>query len=336
MATGLLELSGHIALSQLAPQGSSDADTTKIQVSTSNGAFRFRADPGAPWQVTRAFEGATVKGRVSKPAVDAKGRVTVRLQGIDAPELHYRPSAVLEKGQQSEDQRTKYLRWNLDFRQPFAETATRELRAFLESFGEDPLPCVVRSYVDKPPDVFDTYGRFVGDIYVDIDADERSINTWLVEQGWAVPAFYNSMSDTEIQTLIDAAARAFENDAGIWPWLADNALEFDWNLQYRRKATTPDPDEGLVVLPKLFRRVATWMVNRRAKMFTGNFTKFLEAQGDPCFLTEDFLDQGPAATQRELVEFVETDGGILIWPEDLVFRDAPSRLVGAAGDDVEW
>ena len=333
---GLLELTGHIDVSQLAPQGSSDADTTKIAVTTSDAAFRFRADAGASWQVTRAFAGATVKGRVSKAVIDTQGRVTVRLQGVDAPELHYRPSAVLKKGQQSEEQRTKFP--PLEPRLPATFRRDGDARAahVPRLARSRSAACVVRSYVEKPSDVFDTYGRFVGNIYVGVDSEERSINTWLVEQGWAVPAFYNSMSAAEIETLIDAAGLAFESEAGIWPWLADSALEFDWNLQYRRKATTPEPDEGWVVLPKLFRRVATWMVNRRAKMFTGGFTKFLEAQGDPCFLTEDFLDQGPAATQRELVEFVDTDGGVLIWPEDLVFRDAPSRLVGADGQDVEW
>jgi endonuclease YncB( thermonuclease family) len=100
MASGLLELTGTIDLSQLWPRRTSDADTTKIKVSTTRDAFRFRSGPRAPWKVTHAFEDATVKGRTSKAPIDNQGRVTVRLQGIGAPELHYRPPALLKTKEQ--------------------------------------------------------------------------------------------------------------------------------------------------------------------------------------------------------------------------------------------
>ena len=89
MATGRLEVRGTVDLTQFWPTGSSDADTTKILVSTQPGAFRFRPRPGAQFQTTNVFDGATVRGRVNKPAIDNQGRITIRLQGLDAPELHY-------------------------------------------------------------------------------------------------------------------------------------------------------------------------------------------------------------------------------------------------------
>src|SRR5437773_795653 len=92
MTKGLLEVSGTIDLAQFWPAGESDADTVKVLLSSPN-AFRFTPHAGAPSKVTHAFEGATVKGKVSKSAIDNKNRVTIRLQGIDAPELHYRPMA---------------------------------------------------------------------------------------------------------------------------------------------------------------------------------------------------------------------------------------------------
>jgi hypothetical protein len=33
-----------------------------------------------------------------------------------------------------------------------------------------------------------TYGRFVGDIFVEIAGKKRHDNRWLVEQGWRFPA----------------------------------------------------------------------------------------------------------------------------------------------------
>src|SRR5687767_13501090 len=120
MATGLLELTGHIDLSQLWPAGTSDADTSKIRVTTTGNAFRFRSGPDARWKVTHAFDNATVKGRTSKAPIDKQGRVTVRLQGIDAPELHYRPPALSKSAEQTKEQHELYLKWNEEYRQPLA------------------------------------------------------------------------------------------------------------------------------------------------------------------------------------------------------------------------
>lgn len=122
-------------MQQFWPQRSSDADTTKILVTVGSDAFRFRPAPADPFHVTHVFEGAVVLGSVRKPAIDDKGRVTVRLQGVDAPELHYRPTAALKKKQQTAEQRELYLQWNLEYRQYFAETATVAVHELLAKAG---------------------------------------------------------------------------------------------------------------------------------------------------------------------------------------------------------
>jgi endonuclease YncB( thermonuclease family) len=340
MAQGLLEVRGTIDLDQFWPTGSSDADTTKILVSTAPGAFRFRPNPGASYQTTHAFDDAIVRGRVTKPAIDQHGRITIRLQGIDATELHYRPKAALPKNQQAAKQREIYLELNEEYRQHLAETATVELFHRLEQVGEDPAPCTVITRVDYPDEVFDTYGRFVGDILVDIDGDEVNINTWLVREGWAFPAFYNSMAEDEIETLTNASDEAWQYDRGVWPWLQDYVGKLDWHMIYRRPSKDPvhDPeaDEGPVILPKLFRRLSTWAVNKKAKMVTGSFKKYLEERRDSCLLTEDFIEQGPAAEVYRLDDFLQSDGFFELWPEQLVFRESASRLTGPRGEYVVW
>ncbi|WP_035358497.1 hypothetical protein [Edaphobacter aggregans] len=109
MADGLLEVDGSIDLSQFWPVGSSDADTTRIRVDVTAGAFRFRPNSGAPFRVTHAFENAKVKGTATYDAIK-NGKVTVRLQGIDAPELHYRPAAQKKKADQTNAQHKLYLK----------------------------------------------------------------------------------------------------------------------------------------------------------------------------------------------------------------------------------
>lgn len=332
---GLLEVRGTIDVDQFWPVGSADADTTKIRVQVGQDAFRFRKDGGSNFRVTRVFDDAKVKGKSVKDVVDKKGNVTVRLQGIDAPELHYRPVAELKVAKQSARQRELYLEWNLEYRQPLAESATVALSNMLRA-GGSPLPCTVRSFVDEPNDVFDTYGRMVGEVFVDVGGGELSVNTWLAEQGWVLPAFYNSMSDDEIEAITRAANVAYDAELGVWAVLSERVGSLDFDLVYRGKNAKIAKDRGRVVWPKLFRRLAAYAVNERAGMVKGTFHAYLVRKKDYCFETDDFLEQGVAATVRELHEFVTGNGGIQAWPESLVFKDSPSTLIVPGGGPARW
>jgi endonuclease YncB( thermonuclease family) len=337
MPAGLLEITGTIDLKQFWPPGTADADTTKIKVTVGASAFQFRPNPAAAFAVTHVFDKAKVKGKVTKPAIDNDQRVTIRLQSIDAPELHYRPSAALKVKQQSAQQRKLYLQWNLEYRQRLAETATVELRKFLSGGGHDPLPCVVRTAIDKPDDAFDTYGRLVGDIYVQIAGKEVDVNLWLVEKGWALPAFYNSMEEDEITRFYAAGRLAAKAKAAVWGVYEKSIGKLDWTLVFARKKAAPDPKDNSkpVIMPKVFRRLSTWEVNKRAKMVQGTFESYLVKQRDYCHLRADFLDQGPAADVRSLDEFVNK-GQLTVSPDDLVFREKPSKLIVPGGGTPTW
>ena len=48
------------------------------------------------------------------------------------------------------------------------------------------MKCRVVTGVSKPNDVFDTYGRFIGDIIVTgKNGKDVDLNLWMAQKGWA-------------------------------------------------------------------------------------------------------------------------------------------------------
>ena len=288
----------------------------------------------APFKVTHVFEGATVKGKVSKAVIDSQQRITIRLQGIDATELHYRPTNPVSKP--SAGQKAAFNAANGNFRQPFGETATIELNKFLSKAGASPIACVVRTAVDTPGEVFDTFGRFIGDIIVKIGGKEQNANQWLAASGWAFPTFYSSMSAQEINDLIKLSEKARQAKAGIWKKATSDLTPFDRKMVFRKNGV-PDPakDVGPAMMPKMFRRRSTYGVAKVANLVSGSLQAYLKAHPDHCFKTSEFLSQGPtAATPHLLDQFVTAQSQFTVAAKDLVFQELGSRVIGKNGKPV--
>ena len=193
---GHLQVDGTLNLGQFWPDGTSDGDTARVVVRriTFNG------------KVTSALNGAQVRGRTRKVVIDEDGAITVRLQGIDAPELHYMPSVSKAKAKQP----------NADFRQHYGRAAAQALGKLLRTLAPGALKCRVVTEVSTPNEVFDTYGRFIGDIIVHAPSGQAvDLNLWLAKTGWAFPTFYTSMSPAEIHQFRTAAASAARRKVGI-------------------------------------------------------------------------------------------------------------------------
>jgi endonuclease YncB( thermonuclease family) len=338
MPNGLLEVTGTLDLAQFWPAGESDGDTAKVVVGAN--AFKFTGPNGIA-KITHAFDGATVKGAVSKPTIDKNNQVTIRWQGIDAPELHYRPIAPTLSGKKpTATQRAAFNKVNGNFRQYLGESAPEALAKFMATFGAGPLPVVVRTQVDEPNDVFDTYGRLIGDIILSPGHNEVNANHWMCENGWAYPTYYSSMTPTEINQLQALTATAKQAKKGIWQSKANTSdlSYFDPTMVFvSHGAFNAAKDKGKVFLPKLFRRRSTYAGCKAAKMTAANFKKYLSLEPDACFATADFLANGvTSATPRHLDEFVSTDTKFTVTAGDLVFQEGKSRVVGPDGKPVNW
>jgi endonuclease YncB( thermonuclease family) len=341
MAVGLLEVQGTIDVAQFWPAGTSDADTTKVLVGVEDGAFQFRPSDSVPFKPTKFYEGAKVKGRSgSKPPLNKNNQITIRLQGIDAPELHYRPSPLTsaERNGASATALSQFRSLDHFYRQPLGATTTNALHEFLLEMGQSTISCSVWTQVDYPNEVFDTYGRLVGDIEIATGGKTIDLNHWLVEQGWAFPTFYSSMSNAEITAIVALGKSAKSNKRGIWKHVSKIVRAFDFALLQPKKGDTTvlATDKGWVLFPKLFRRQCSWAARKKAAVTKHAFQHYLIASQDDCFKTSEFLAHGiHSAKPHVLSSFVKAGKTIAFEPDGLVFQEAASNLIGPDGKQVQ-
>jgi endonuclease YncB( thermonuclease family) len=320
--SGLLLIEGSVDVSQFWPGGLSDADTVKFAITKPATAFKFRASPGAAMAVTHAFDKAgmfqSVKGKKTFKPLIRNGAITLRLQGIDAPELHVPPRVMGAK----------------EFREYQGETSTVALGTQLKKGGKKIIQCQFVTAVNHPQEVVDKYGRFIGEIIFNRNtSSEWNICDWLVEQGWAFPAFYNSMSVAEIQRLQTKADAAQQAKRGIWRFLSNTIGPLDWSMVFRKNgAVDAAKDRGPTVFPKMFRRLCDFAPRKKNGTVTGTLAGFLANQKSPdfCYLTKDFLGAAgqPTNSQRKkLAQFVTATDKYLASPGGLVFVEAASTIV---------
>ena len=346
---GTLRIYGTIDLVQFWPDGSSDADTTKIKLVVNQQSFDYKKEGTAKFSGTKAFYGATSKGQVSKEVITTSKKtglqtITVRLQGIDAPELHYRAAPLKKSTTITDAKRKKYNEKNEERRQPLAESSTvalaKHLKQYADSKGQ--IKAVFETTVNEPAEAIDTYGRFVGNIRI----GSHDVNTWLVENGWGHPAFYTSMSNEEIAAFMSAWKKGKKKANRPGKLLSKDATAFDWNLVYREPkkddpiSFTMGEDKGKVLMPKIFRRQVAWMVAKEVKVISGSttFKAYLKKKPDQLVLLNDFLQNGVnSAKVFSLDEFVDTADKVLKNPEELVFKEKAGTLVNANGVKItKW
>jgi endonuclease YncB( thermonuclease family) len=337
---GLLRVKGTIDLSQFWPTGKSpnilsDADTVHVQVDPPS-SFVFDGN------VTRAFDFAWVQTRKNKDGSrspiyvivsqrTANAHIKVRLQGIDAPELHYRV-----------DQKKEEVRQN------WGKRATLELRTFLKNRASGTtIDCHVETVVKSPADVFDVYGRFVGDIMIADGTRIVDVNHWLVEKGWAFPAHYNSAQPGEIATINPLWAGG---NKGFKKSIVKRASNDMYGLPAGKSGDDPaesKKDKGELVFPKLFRRLVGFSENPHGVTSLSEFLALPANKNDLVIDLAVFKTLTPA--QREnptkknsgvpLIKLhtLVTDGNRLDpKPETLVFVEKPAVLKNNTGKVTSW
>jgi endonuclease YncB( thermonuclease family) len=274
---GLLRVSGTIDLSQLWPHGKSDTDTVTVVVDADG--FEFSPD-GSPQALrpTRVFEGA----QINKKNVIKNGRkVTIRIQGIDAPELHCPPGVRKPEGFPKD----KTLKGNGGhFRQFQGETSTAGLADdVIVRRQPKKVPCTATTRINVPNDAFDMFGRLVSDVSFRVGGKTVKISHLAAQNGWALPAYYNSMNPDEILTLHALFEEARKKKRGIWRHFDKVVGPLD-NLKFQPGGgtfTAPErrADRGGFVVPKVFRRQLRFQVLKLNNLAPRTFNDYLAGKG---------------------------------------------------------
>jgi endonuclease YncB( thermonuclease family) len=335
---GLLTVIGSLDVSQFWPAtkgaNSSDGDTVHLKVDP-NTSFLFSRSPNAKPKITKKFMGAFVidHGR-KKKAITAKSEIKIRLQGIDTPELHYPAIGKVHP--------SKKGTYSNEFRQPFGAAAANALHKHLQSFLEAGSGTVIHAtfvtQINTANEAVDSHGRFVGDILVGTAA-AKSINTWLVENGWALPLFYDSMTDKEVQTLVDAWKIGKKIAARPEKCLRKPLQPF---VPGRSVGNAKLPDRAKLNIPKIFRRQAQFWTEIAGPLtgteFFAQLNKGITGKPDAAFPLDYFLKNFRHLDPKKrvsLVSKISSQGKTLFSAEGLVFKEDPATLFAANGKPVK-
>jgi endonuclease YncB( thermonuclease family) len=341
---GVLRVHGVLDPAQFWPQGSSDADTTKVQLIVSKGSFEFRPDGAKRFKKTKVFNDARVKAQGVRPAVRVSKKtgvksIVVRLQGIDAPELHYQPR-IPDSPRPTAAQRTAFNAHNDDLRQAFGETCTVALHDRLVKVDSSGIEATMESFVDAPNEVCDVYGRFVGELKVKDSRSTLHVAQWLLSHGWALPAYYNSMSVDEIEELNDASAKG-RAKGRVWSGYTAKISPLDESRRYRPNGEIDaERDTGALILPKLFRRQANYGIARKYtdQVLPETFAQFVSTgAGNQMHRTDDYVLQGAAAARIEYLGQNIKANRLALEPEQIVLREQSSLLIDPEGKPItQW
>lgn len=257
-----------------------------------------------------AFRKLHLKARVNKA-----GGAQLRLDAIDALETHYSPSGH-GGGPQHQPLTLAHA----------AGARLLELLGFedVQRRGEtvthaspDQVPGhILTRFADKfgRPVSFAFAGAAQEDDLAPVFADaallRQSVNHRLISDGLAYPTFYSKLFPDLRQELTTATAKARSAAAGVWA--------NDVTTSGATVTAVADLSETLVLLPKLYRRLADYLALGGGNPSLDGFDQFLAERDDRLFVISD----AHATGLDTVVEVAGQTVRMTRPPEDLIFLEA--------------
>jgi endonuclease YncB( thermonuclease family) len=267
-------------------------------------SIRFYPDDAAQWE------------RVPGPnavRTNAGGGGQLRLDGIDALEIHYSPRGggplhqPIDLAHQARDELVRWLGFRGIERAGETVTAAKpeELPGYLLTRGADVYGrCVALVGRGDPPAATGTQARVrVGDL-------RRTANHRLIATGLAYPTFYLKLYPDLRAELTKQSHQASDAKKGVW---AGDRTQKGVEVETLAMLT-----DDAVLLPKLFRRLVDYLAINDRDVSLDGFAAYLEQRQDPVFIlsTGTYTGFDFVVSVRGQVVKLTTE------PEDLVFQEA--------------
>ncbi|MBW4509532.1 MAG: thermonuclease family protein [Scytonematopsis contorta HA4267-MV1] len=244
---------------------------------------------------------------------NATGGVQLRLDSIDALETHFQ-ARVGSLGTQHQPLK-------------FAHAAGDELLKYLgfKNFTRNKNEVITKAEPEEVPGFIltrfaDQYGRGVAfvfkgksekedgsDVYLDEALLKKSANYHLLETGLVYPTFYSKLFPDLRKVLTAASQKARKDKKGLWE--LDKTNE-GFNLENVETIT-----DDVVILPKLFRRLISYLAINDGSASLKGFPAYLESNNDKVIILPD----GHVTGFDYVVEVNEQNIKLKELPENLVF-----------------
>ncbi len=354
---GDVEISGKVDVFQYWPNGSSDVDTVRFLPDLTTATYHSD-NPSV--NVQTFFErGGTFQPDDNNPGEERfKGilrtaggiSLSVRLQGIDAPETHYSPN--FREGMFDGDYATwiaKHLVQKRSHRQPYGKLCTdffaNDLRKLLgigpfdPKAPEPPVDAKVRILADSINSAADVYGRIVGYVTLTRNGQDVVLNDFALENGYAFCSFYGSMSIEEMRRLAglyDAHPTGGNPKSKLRKSVSGHLRDFEPELWTTRSMRDTDRDDNgddfpaKCFDPKLFRRCVDWVGRKQVLNENIHLLDYMRANEEEVVLMADFATaSGDWAKARKLAmgAFIGPDGAIRYKPGEVIFEARPVVMV---------
>uniref|UniRef100_UPI003F49567E hypothetical protein n=1 Tax=Ensifer adhaerens TaxID=106592 RepID=UPI003F49567E len=358
---GFVEIAGKVDVFQYWPNGASDVDTVRFipDLATAEyvhgggrvnvGAFferggTFQPDDNNPGEVR--FKGILRKaGGMS---------LSVRLQGIDAPETHYSPN--FREGMFDGDYSAwiaKHVSRQKSHRQPYGKLCTdlfaNGLRKKLGIGAFDPatpevlVNAKLRIMADGIDGAADVFGRVVGYVSLSQNGNELLLNDFALSEGFAFCSFYGSMAIEEMKRFAELFSSHGADGApksNLRRNVSFHLRDFEPELWTTKSMRDTDRDDNggdfpsKCFDPKLFRRCVDWVGRKDALDEPANLLDYMRSNDEEIVLLSDFIAaNGDWTKSRKLAmgALIGPDGSVRYKPGEVIFESRAVEIVDAQG-----
>lgn len=355
---GQVEIRGKVDIFQYWPNGASDVDTLQFVPDMPTAEY---VSDGKRVPVAAFFQnGGNFQEDENKPGQErfrsiirsSGGKfLSVRLQGIDAPETHY--ASNFREGMFTGD----YGQWlakqvtrKKSHRQPYGKLCTDLFASGLRTslgigpFNPDSPEFLVEARLtilaDSINGAVDVYGRVIGYVTLIGNGQEIVLNDHALANGFAFCSFYGSMAIDEMQRLTGLYMGHGTGEARksqLRDNLSDQLLDFEpelWTTASMRENDRDDNRSGSFRSrcfdPKIFRRCVDWVGRREALGESIGLLDYIRSNDEEVVFLSDFVAaDGNWARSRKFAmgSLIARDGGFLYDPGEVVFEARPVIVV---------